>query len=81
MCLAIVATSVGWIDSGRFAALMIPGTWVAIRLRTPDIHGGSRFIWTALGATFLIYFVVFWSLLALMKNIHAMASKNSKPIE
>ena len=70
ICLAMVLLrALGIWDNDRVAALMIPGTWVAIRIHTPDIHGGTRFIWTSLGATLLIYFVVSWSMLVSLKSL------------
>jgi hypothetical protein len=69
ICLAMVVTSLGYLGNDRVAALMIPGTWVAIQFHTPDIHGGTRFIWTSVGVTFLIYFVVFWSMLVSLKSL------------
>ncbi len=75
-CLAMLLTSLGHLGGDRVTALMIPGTWVAIQIHTPDIHGGTRFIWTSLGATFLIYFVVFWFLLVSLKSLGLLYTKS-----
>jgi hypothetical protein len=77
ICLAMLVTTLAYESNNRVGALMVPGVWVAIQLHTPDIHGGTRFIWTALVATFLIYFVVFWLLLTCIRRL-CVARKNKQ---
>ena len=38
--------------------LLVPGVWVALLVRTPNVHGGAGFLRVAILISFLIYSIL-----------------------